>query len=1062
VIAGAGYGKTTLIAQTVKQTGWIDVWYSLDRSDMDFATFMNYLIQGFQNHYPIAEEIHRDLLDGAFTSRKSREDFLIRFLSLIENNIHEKIIMVLDDYYWVQNSPEIRESVELMLERLPLSVHMVIISRIEPNLPISRLRVMQEVLEIDERELQFTQSEIKELFLDLFDIPVSREDIEILHKKTSGWAASLTLFYYILKREKGHENVTRLDRLKGSHKYIFEYLEENIFEIQPLETKNFMLKTSLLSRLDTKFCNTLLKIKNSRELLDQLEKNHLLTFPLDEDRRVYHYHHLLKDFLQAKLDRLFDKKDVQNLHYTIARLLEKSGEEYEALEHYLDGEHFKEAVKLIGTLELRLLLEGRLRFIRNCLDKIPDSIIQNTPQLQYIEAKLYSLSGKPYEAIFRLKAALKKFEEEKSQENVKKCLTDLGLHYYYTGNIRQAELQLKKLFNEKEHDSVVSFEIIGLLILFSAILGKLDTADEYANTAQGILKGLEEPVKILADAWINLSYSYKFYISGDFLTSHQINLRLLEQFKRQNAEIVLPLAHFQTSATCYYLRQYHKGFEHAQAGIRIAEKKGIYDSQAGWLYYAYALNVLGLGKIEDAMAYAEESLNIFITQDNLWGQANSYDLLHLVCMKAGKRAAQAEQYIRAGLKIIEGLDLPVTEGILETGLAGVLIEQKTYEKVPDLLKTAQEKLNISKFYTFKICLLNARCHLENGRKREALEKLEVGLNIAEANGYHLFFENEETWILSLMVEFFSMGKKKSLLEKILTDIGGSFKNAFVRLHEIQKPRIGRAASNILIGKSAVPLPDLNIHLLGKFRVFLGNEEIPSDRWKSSKALMIFKYLAAKRRQGFIHREILIELLWPEGNYKKTNKRFNVAMSSLRKLLEPELKPRSPSSYVMRQKETFSLHTGDGGKVDVEEFYRELELGNKSGKTDPEISLMHYLNAESCFNGPFLVEDPYVDWCIKERETLNEKYLHVLLKIIQFYDRKKDFLKCIEYANKYLSVDNYSEDIFRKLMLFHSMTGNISNVKKTFEKCEINIVEKLECPLSQETLDLYNRLIQNKK
>ena len=1059
VIAGAGYGKTTLVAQAVDQADWTAVWYSLDRSDIDFATFMNYLIQGIQKHYSIEEEIPEDLLAGACTSEKSREGFLVQFLSIIEKNIHDDIVIVLDDYYLVQESSEIRESVEYMLDRIPLSVHMVIISRMEPNFRISRLRVMQEVLDINEDDLQFTMPEIEELYSHLFNIPVSNKDIKTLFEKTSGWAASLILFYFILKGKKTDEIAPSLSRLKGSHKYIFEYLEENIFEIQPPEMKNFMLKTSLLSHLDTQFCDTFLDIENSRELLDQLEKNHLLTFPIDDGRRIYYYHHLLKDFLQAKLTRLFDKKEVQNLHFKVARLLEEGGQEYEALKHYLEGKHFNEAAKLISTLELEMFLEGRLQFIRKCLDNMPKRFVQNTPQLQYIEAKLYSLSGKPYEAISRLKAALKMFQKENAKENVIKCLTDLGLHYYYTGNIRQAERQLEKLFDKKEMGSVVSFEIIGLLILFSAILGKMDKADDYADIVQGILKGLDEKTRVIGGAWINLSYSYRFYVSGDFLTSQKMNLKLIEQFKRQNAEIVLPLAHFQTSATCYYLRQYQKGYEHAQTGIRITKNKGIYDSQTGWLYYAYALNAIGLDHIQEAFEYAKESLRIFETQDNSWGQANAYDLLHLACMKTGKDFAQAENYIRMGLKIIKGLDLPVTEGILETGLAGVLIESKAYQNVPELLTTAQEKLKISTFYTFKICLLFARLHFENNRKKDALEQLEFSLTITETNGYHLYFADEETWIIPLMVELYSIGKKKNVLEKIFNVMDSPFQKTFFHLKKGTLSQINGESSNIRKNNSIRQPTDLSIHLFGKFRVFVGNEEIPANKWKSTKALMIFKYLASKRGKGFIHRDILIELLWPEEDYKKTTKRFNVAISYLRKLLEPEIQPRHPSSYIIRQKDAIRLDIGHIGKVDVEEFLRELALGDTCEKTDPERSVKHYLNAESCYKGPFLAEDPYIDWCIKERESLNEKYLQILSRIIRFFDNKKDFSKGIEYANKYLGVDHYAEDVYRSLMRFHYLAGNTSGVKKTFEKCKANIVDNLECPLSRETLDLYQSLIQ---
>ncbi len=1058
VIAGAGYGKTTLLAQAVREIGLTTVWYSLDSSDMDFATFMGYLAQGIQKHYPNICNTSYNLIPGTVDSKNAREAFLINFLSDIEKNIHNDIVMVLDDYYLIQDSAEIRESLQFILERLPPSVHMVIISRAEPDIRISRLRVMREVLDIDEDDLTFTIPEVEKLFLNHFNISVSHEILRILHEKTGGWAAALILFYCALKGKKIREIQTSLDKLRGSNKYIFQYLEENIFETQSSEIKDFMLRTSLLSSMDTTLCDQLLCIENSANILLSLEENHLLTFPFDEDRTSYYYHHLLKDFLQAKLLRSYPAKAVKKVRLDIARLLEKSGDEYGALQHYLEADDYESAAKLLERLEIRLLLGGRFRFIRKCLNNMPDAFVQKKPQLQYLDAKLCSFSGKPQEAIRKLEAALENYKKEKSEENVTKCMADLGFHYYYTGDIRKADILLKRILKGKYENSIVSIEIITFLILFASILGDTDEADQFRHVAADMMSGFTEPDRLLATAAIELAYSNREFIVGDFEKSQEINFRVFDLAKRLNADMFLPLTYFQISFTCFYLGQSEQGYEYAHTGLSLAKEKGIHDSQTAWLYYALGLNCLGLGKIREAMENANESLRIFETQGNRWGMASAYELLHQVCLKSGDMLEHAQKNIMSGFKVIRGCDLPVTEGILETGLASVLIEQKAYEDVPVILEKAVEKLLISKFYIFKTDLLSARYHMETGNDKDALKKIRSALQIARADRYEHFIVHEETWALPLMVRLYSEGQMRDFLNKIFNGLGRASKNALILLRNEKDKDLSKAAAKILNDIPAEPPSGLHVHLFGKFMVCKGHEKISPESWKSSNALMIFKYLASKQSQGFVHKEVLMELLWPEEDARKTGKRLNVALSTLRKILEPELRRGELSSYLIRQKDSYRLEITASGSTDVENFLKEVKLAEKNEKKGSEASICHFLDAESCYKGPFLEEDPYMDWCIEERERLNEKYLYVLLRIIRFYDDKKDFTKCIRYANKYLSIDKYTEEIYRDLMVFHFMTGNNSGVIKTFEKCKNNISKELSCPLSQDTFELYKRLI----
>jgi ATP/maltotriose-dependent transcriptional regulator MalT len=165
VIAGAGYGKTTLIAEVGKYLGLDTVWYSLDTSDRDFMPFLSYLIEGLKRYSPeLGVETFRRIDDVQILNRE-REAILTVFLSEIEKLVKNDLIIVLDDYHLIQDSNEMNESLKFLLEHLPPLVHLIIISRSDPDLPLSKLRAIREVLDIREADLVFALSEIERLYL---------------------------------------------------------------------------------------------------------------------------------------------------------------------------------------------------------------------------------------------------------------------------------------------------------------------------------------------------------------------------------------------------------------------------------------------------------------------------------------------------------------------------------------------------------------------------------------------------------------------------------------------------------------------------------------------------------------------------------------------------------------------------------------------------------------------------------------------------------------------------------------------------------------------------------
>ncbi|MCP4692008.1 MAG: hypothetical protein GY859_28440, partial [Desulfobacterales bacterium] len=354
---------------------------------------------------------------------------------------------------------------------------------------------------------------------------------------------------------------------------------------------------------------------------------------------------------------------------------------------------------------------------------------------------------------------------------------------------------------------------------------------------------------------------------------------------------------------------------------------------------------------------AEEGMGYFREMGNPQGRAYAWLALYTVHMKTGDLHA-AESALRSGIGVIKDLDLPLIEGGLKGSLARLLIDQGRFREVPPLLDAAEKKVHFSKFQYARVLLGRAMYFHRLGQMEPAMAPLLAALKICRENGYDRWVVAEKRWIIPPLAALWARGEMRAYVEKICRDIGPDAEAGLVSPTVSESPVPVKPAPTTRASGGAAP--GLRVRLFGKFSARVGEEEAPVGRWKSRKAKTLFKYLAAFRERGYIHKEVLMELLWPDGDHRLTTNRFHVARASLRKTLEPAIRRRTPSSYILSRRDAYALDLGEDGWLDVEYFTNELNLA-RAGES-PEISLAHYLNAASVYRGPFLEEDVYEEWC----------------------------------------------------------------------------------------------------
>ena len=291
ISAPAGFGKTTLVSEWLANCGQKIAWLSLDEGDNDPARFLTYLVAALQT---IEAKIGKAVL-GILESPQPppTESILIVLLNEIAT-FPENFVLVLDDYHLI-DSKLVDNTIAFLLEHLPPQMHLVITTREDPHLPMTRLRARGQLTELRAADLRFTHAEVTDFLNRMMGLNLSAEDITALETRTEGWIAGLQLAAISLLAMQGNQDTASfIQSFTGSHHFVLDYLMEEVLQQQSEEVQTFLLRTSILDRMCGPLCDAVLGSPSAsgQETLEYLEHANLFIVPLDNERRWYRYHHL--------------------------------------------------------------------------------------------------------------------------------------------------------------------------------------------------------------------------------------------------------------------------------------------------------------------------------------------------------------------------------------------------------------------------------------------------------------------------------------------------------------------------------------------------------------------------------------------------------------------------------------------------------------------------------------------------------------------------------------------------------------------------------------------------
>src|SRR5258708_7408727 len=372
--ASAGFGKTTLLSTWASQSTSQVAWLSLDEQDNDPTRFWVYVIAALRKAgSPVGEAAeallhspHLSELPGALTS-------LINELAALAQDT----TLILDDYHLIREQA-IHDSLQFLLDHLPACLHLLLASRVDPQLPLARLRARGQVVEIRETELRLRGEEAASFLTQVMGLSLSEEEIGRLETRTEGWIAGLQLAALSLR--KHHDVSAFIQAFAGSHRFILDYVQEEILEPLPKDQQRFLLQTSVLTRMNAEICQALTGEPASQQMLESLERANLFLVPLDEERRWYRFHTLFREVLLARLQAT-QPEQVARLHREAALWYQQRGWLHEAIPHAPATQDFFFVAALLEGYTERLHLHGDVKPLLAWIKLLPAAFLRAHPLL---------------------------------------------------------------------------------------------------------------------------------------------------------------------------------------------------------------------------------------------------------------------------------------------------------------------------------------------------------------------------------------------------------------------------------------------------------------------------------------------------------------------------------------------------------------------------------------------------------------------------------------------------------------------------------------------------------
>ncbi|RPI67956.1 MAG: helix-turn-helix transcriptional regulator, partial [Geobacteraceae bacterium] len=748
ISAPAGFGKTTLASEWITHCGRSIAWLSLDEGDGDLTRFLSYLIAALQT---IKAGLGESLLPMFQSTQLPQIETILTALLNEMNAIAQDFILVLDDYHAIDSKP-VDETLAFLLEHQPSQMHMVIATREDPALPLARSRARSQLTELRAADLQFTPAEATEFLNREMGLNLSAEDISALESRTEGWIAGLQLAALSMQ---GHQDSTSfIKSFTGSHRFVLDYLIEEVLGQQAEKIQAFLLRTSILDRMCGALCDAVLldPSASGQEILEQLERANLFIVSLDDDRRWYRYHHLFGDLLRQRLGQ---PQELPEYHLRASVWYETNDDLAEAFQHALAADSFERAARLTEAAWQGMERNFQTLAWLGWVKKLPNAAISTRPWLCVQIGWAYSDVGELEPSETYLQNAERALAGMKDQEEFKSIPGTIALiragNAQIEGNlaetVKYAELSIQLA---SEDDNFIRAQAAITLGFTQWAAGNVEASLQAMHSWMDDMQKLGNQMYVIASAFVVADMQVILGRLGEAERALRQTIQQADAFG-QAAEVVTAHHHLGLAMIAH-----ERGDEAAFAqSMQTAADLGQHTTLIDWPHrwnLAQARLKESDGKWDAAIQSLDDAQKGYVKNPiPIFQPIEAHKArVHLRQGRLDKAQAWARE---RGLSVKdEASYLGEYEHLT---LARARLAERSFEGVGQLLERllilAESQKRTGS--VIEILLTQALVHQAQGNHPQALAALERALTLAEPEGYIRIFADEGEAMRLLISEF---------------------------------------------------------------------------------------------------------------------------------------------------------------------------------------------------------------------------------------------------------------------------------------------------------------------
>jgi LuxR family transcriptional regulator, maltose regulon positive regulatory protein len=998
VIAPPGYGKTTAIAQFAHQTTRPVLWQTVEEHDRDLPELFHNVVGTLSTLFP-------NIQDLSFNPNVPPLELGHRITTYLRENTTEDFIYVLDDVHHLIAAPAVEAWLHAFVTQLPKQCHMIIGSRLLPNLPIQEMVAKKEIdiLKID--QLQFNADDLITL-AEIHGVPLSINDAQEMVERLDGWAAGLAL---ALQTSSPHQ-IKQAFREYLEPETLFAELAESMFNTQPPSLQHFMLKTSVPKTITPEVCSLVLQIPDSLSYLEQLFQQGFFLTKTDGKLR---YHSLFQEFLQKEFQRR-NPTQFQQLHKQFATWAEKNEREDIAFEHFIKADCIGEARNIADRMANPYVRKGRVELLLLWLKSLQSKGVcsprlwhacagisinrYHYPEAETLvnEATVFLQSANDLEGlnVLRLqkatlllrqgeyREAIDLIEDLRSISNFHlghqgRALHITGLSWLHLGEVQKAGSHLEQALEEARRLGDLYFisRVLQDLDVIYMRLGQIDAASACLQEAVTVKRAIGDSTS-LAMALNNLGYHY-----------HQRG-------------------------------EYGRAAEAFDEGFKIATRLGDNRVESYLLW--------SLGDLHRDRGAFTEAYRLY-TKALQFSKKYEPSLRCSILLSLSTLHRWKGEYYEA--KAVAEDTIALAE---KHSLQLELYKAEAFYAVAHFSQTGKVELEVLEEKINQLRSLQAEGDVVVLYALSSLVALQIDNNVIALDYLRILEKTQYASVQPAIAEIYHTSK----LKDFLVQHSGRFKNIKREFDMLHNAQVTDKLPLIAMSKSS-QIFSLDVRTLGLEEIRRDGQLISIQQWRATRAKELFFYLLSA---GPISKEDLYITLWSDSSPDQLRNNFHSTLHRIRHVLG--------ENVIQYEGDLYQINPHIDLTWDVKTVLRmQKEIKNLS-PYDARIT-EGLRKAISLYQGDFL---PTIssEWVLNQRELMRQVYIDLLVVSGDTASARYEYQIAIQTYRKALIIDPYSESIYRKIMQCQGKMGERSQVALEFKKLKKLLKEDLGIEPSEET------------